>query len=244
MQPPVSNAPVSAPIAPIDDRSRPTVMKQFITALSPRAEMAIVLLCAFAFPLVYTALIALKMVDLGVVTDARLLRIVAFELVILTLIGWVLWTRGWTLDRIGIRAPVFQDVLDGVGLLVVAYLIPAALQRYLPAEMTQNATDALSFAPLSLPLVIVTSVVNPVFEEVFVVGYVFAAFGESNRMLALNVSVALRVAYHLSQGPAAVIFILPMAIVFAWWYSTRPSLWPLLLAHIGLDLIGLAQYTG
>ena len=109
--------------------------------------------------------------------------------------------------------------------------------------MKQSASNALSFAPLSLPIVVLTSLVNPVFEELFVVGYVFAVFGDKNRIMAINVSVALRLAYHLSQGPAAVVFILPMAVVFAWWYSTRPSLWPLLMAHVALDFIGLAPHT-
>ena len=219
-------------------------MKQFTAALSPRAEIAIVLACALGIPLAYTVLLAAGVVEHEIITDARLLRVLAFEIVVLGVLGALLWSRGGTLPQLGLNTPVFQDVIDGAGLLVVAYVIPAGILGLLPLEMKQAATNALSFAPLSLPIVLATSLVNPLFEEVFVVGYVFAILGPSNRVLAINLSVALRLASHLSQGPAAVIFILPMAVVFAWWYSTRPSLWPLLSAHVALEFLGLAPHTG
>jgi membrane protease YdiL (CAAX protease family) len=218
-------------------------MKQFAAALSLRAEIAIVLACAFGLPLAYTMMLALGAVEREFVTDALLLRVVAFEVAMLGALGALLWSRDWTFERLGIATPSFQDVLDAVGLLVVAYLIPAGILALLPPDMKQAATNALSFTPLSLPVVVAASLVSPLFEEVFVVGYVFAVLGPANKTMAINISVALRLAYHLSQGAAAVIFILPMAVVFAWWYSTRPSLWPLLMAHIALEFLGLAPHT-
>jgi membrane protease YdiL (CAAX protease family) len=221
-------------------------MKRVVANLSSQAEIAIVLLCAFGIPIAYVVLLALGVLEPQTVTNARMMQLLAFELVVLGALGALLWARGWTFERLGMGRPVFQDVIDGAGLVVVAYVIPAGILLLLPPDVKQSATNALSFAPLSLPLVILTSVVNALFEEIFVVGYVFAVLsvGGTNRAMAINVSIALRLAYHLSQGPAAVIFILPLAVVFAWWYSTRPSLWPLLFAHAALDLIGLARHVG
>jgi len=87
------------------------------------------------------------------------------------------------------------------------------------------------------------SVVNPIFEETFVVGYVFAAWQGASRWTAINISAAVRLTYHLYQGPIAVISILPLGIFFAWWLSSRGRLWPLILAHAGLDFIGLASFA-
>jgi hypothetical protein len=218
-------------------------MKQFTAALSPRAEIAIVLLCAFGLPLAYSVLLATGAVEREFITDALLLRVIAFEVAMLGALGGLLWSRDWTFERLGLNTPTFQDVIDAVGLLVVAYLIPAGILALLPHDLKQAATGAFSFTPLSLPIVVATSLVSPLFEEVFVVGYVFAVMGPANKTIAINVSIALRLAYHLSQGPAAVIFILPLAVVFAWWYSTRPSLWPLLMAHVALEFLGLAPHA-
>jgi membrane protease YdiL (CAAX protease family) len=222
-------------------------MKRLVTALSPQTEIAIVLLCAFGIPLAYSLLMALHVFDVPAMSDARLWRTVAFESIMVAGLGALLYARRWTLDRFGIGTPTLQDLIDGAGLLVVAYLIPAGLLAVLPPDIKQSVTSSgLLFAPggISLPLVGLTSIVNPIFEEVFVVGYVFAVLGRASPLMAINVSIALRFAYHLYQGPAAVIFILPLAVVFAWWYSTRPSLWPLLIAHAALDFIGLSQHVG
>ncbi|MBI1213920.1 MAG: CPBP family intramembrane metalloprotease [Alphaproteobacteria bacterium] len=219
-------------------------MKRLIAAIPQQAEIAIVLICAFGLPLTYSVLIASGVVDAGTTTDARLVRLLIFELATLGLLGSLLWARGWTLERLGFGTPVLQDAIDGAGLVAVAYLLPACILLVLPTELKQSAASTLLFGPLSLPAIVATSIVNPVFEEVFVVGYVFAALRGANGMLAINVSIALRLAYHLYQGAASVIFILPLAVMFAWWYSKRASLWPLLFAHAALDFMALSRHLG
>jgi len=217
-------------------------MKRFAAALSPQTEIALVLLAAFALPVTYSLLILTKVAALPA-SDTRLLMGLAFEAVVLAILGTILAARGWTLERLGIGKLTLQDAIDGVGLLAAAYLIPAMVLSILPPDIKQSITTAVPSIALSgigVALALVATVLTPIFEEVFVVGYVFAALGDKNKALALNVSVALRLGYHLYQGAVALIFVLPMAVVFAWWYSTRPSLWPLLIAHAGLSAIGFA----
>ena len=221
-------------------------MKRFIASLPPQAEIAIVLLCAFGWPAVHSLLVATRILDPVAMSDGRLLWTVVIEVTTLALLGAFLRARGWTVERFGLGAPSVEDGIDGAGLLAVAYLVPATILLFMPADLKQGIYGgALAFAPggLSLALVILMSVVNPIFEEVFVVGYVFAATPASNRLTAINISTALRLVYHLYQGPSSVIFILPLALVFAWWFSTRGRLWSLVLAHAGLDLIGLASHA-
>jgi membrane protease YdiL (CAAX protease family) len=218
-------------------------MKRIAAALSPQTEITVVLLTAFAVPVIYSSLILMKVTDLPASSDARLLIGLVFEVVVLVTLGALLSARGWTLERLGIGSLTLQDAIDGVGLLVAAYLIPAVILSVLPPDARQSISASVptfALTGVSLALAIAASLLTPIFEEVFVVGYVFAALGGKNKALAMNVSVALRLAYHLYQGAAAAIFILPMAVVFAWWYSTRPSLWPLLIAHAALSIIGFA----
>lgn len=217
-------------------------MKRFAATLSPQSEILLVLLAAFAVPAIWSTLILMKIATLPD-SGTRILLGLAFEAVVLITLGALLSARGWTLERLGIGAFTLQDVIDGAGLLAAAYLIPAVILSVLPPEIKQTIAANVPTFELSgvgLALALIASILSPLFEEIFVVGYVFAALGEKNKALAMNLSVALRLSYHLYQSLAAAIFILPMAVIFAWWYVTRPSLWPLLIAHTGLSLIGFA----
>jgi membrane protease YdiL (CAAX protease family) len=44
---------------------------------------------------------------------------------------------------------------------------------------------------------------------------------------------------HLYQGPVGIVSIVPLGILYGYAYSRTRMLWPLILAHIVIDLIGL-----
>jgi hypothetical protein len=58
----------------------------------------------------------------------------------------------------------------------------------------------------------------------------------------VNVSVAIRLLYHLYQGGIGVIGIIPFGLIFAWWYARIGRLWPLFVAHGLTDAAGLLQF--
>jgi membrane protease YdiL (CAAX protease family) len=91
-----------------------------------------------------------------------------------------------------------------------------------------------------MELVFVASAVNGVFEEVFVAGYAITALQQARSMwTAINVSTAVRVMYHLYQGPVAFLTIAPMGLLFGYVYARTRQLWPLIVAHVLLDIVGL-----
>ncbi|OQP81847.1 MULTISPECIES: CPBP family intramembrane glutamic endopeptidase [Xanthomonas] len=49
--------------------------------------------------------------------------------------------------------------------------------------------------------------------------------------------------YHLYQGPIGAISILMLGLILGWWMARRGRLWPAILAHGVLDLLGLMVYT-
>jgi uncharacterized protein len=59
----------------------------------------------------------------------------------------------------------------------------------------------------------------------------------------INVSVAIRLLYHLYQGPLGVLYIVPLGLVFAWWYARSARLWPLVIAHALYDFSALAIFV-
>ena len=84
------------------------------------------------------------------------------------------------------------------------------------------------------------STVNGIFEEVFVAGYIITALTPVRGMwMGINVSTGLRLLYHLYQGPVGILSIVPVGLMFGYLYARTRQLWPLIFAHILIDLIGL-----
>jgi membrane protease YdiL (CAAX protease family) len=56
------------------------------------------------------------------------------------------------------------------------------------------------------------------------------------------VSVGIRLLCHLYQGPLAV-GIVPVGLVFTWYYARTHRLWPVVIAHAISDFVALVAYT-
>jgi membrane protease YdiL (CAAX protease family) len=61
--------------------------------------------------------------------------------------------------------------------------------------------------------------------------------------VAINTSVVVRLLYHLYQGPIGIMTIVPMGLLYGYVYSRTRQLWPLVVAHVLVDLIGLTLGT-
>ena len=95
----------------------------------------------------------------------------------------------------------------------------------------------LGTSQLDFGTVLLFSVVNGIYEETFVVGYVVACLARQSTRVVIISSALIRFSYHVYQGPEAVLFILPMGLVFAYLYVKYRRLWPLVLCHIILDIV-------
>jgi membrane protease YdiL (CAAX protease family) len=223
-------------------------MKEFLKALSGRAEFLIVVLGAFGLFLLSNLVLLLDPSAISAVppiTNDQLQQTVYYEIVALSVLGAFLRARKWTFERLGIGADL-RDTIIGVGLMVLVYVISAVIQTIAASvapSIVETAAKVLRLGePLGLGTVAVTSLVNSVFEEVFVCAYVIAALREKRGVaVAVNVSVALRVTYHLYQGALGALTIAPIGLLFAYWYVRSGRLWPVIVAHALLDFIGLLQ---
>jgi len=229
-------------------------MKDWIRRLSFQSEFTIVVLGAFGLALVST-LLALAAPDLVLhgappLTNARLLRTALFELVVGALLWQLLMLRAWTGAQLGL-APVSRSSRDfftvpliGIGLALAAYAAYVVLvivaANISPDVIQQALSRHLVAAPIPITTVILVILINPVFEEVFVCGYVIASLrdriGVTN---AINVSAGIRVACHLYQGVTGVLSIIPFALIAAVWFARKGRLGPLILAHALVDFLGL-----
>jgi membrane protease YdiL (CAAX protease family) len=177
--------------------------------------------------------------------NVHLYGLVVLELVTLPVVAVILHTRGWRVKdfpvliskpatALGVLAYAaglgMNFVLGSVFWSVFASLRPMAeaFAAYQPPH------------PPSLVAVYLVSVINPVFEEVIVCGYVVPAltsrFGQTT---AINVSVIIRGTYHLYQGVVNLPFHLGYGLMQAYLYARFRNLWPLIVSHALGDFVPL-----
>ena len=227
-------------------------MRQFLRKGPPTVELSIVIAVAFGLPIV-TSVIAFVGHTVApavtVVVDANswLWSLLIYELPVTAVLFLFLKIRGWTLVGIGLR-PALLDPFIGIGLAIVCYVafyvsfvgvwLAVAFTRGHPMSMAQHFVPHGAF----LAPAIAVSLVNAIYEEVFVCGYIVSAMERARwrSWTAINVSVAVRVTYHLYQGIIGVVTIVPIGLVFALWYWRSRRLWPAIVAHGVIEFIAFA----
>lgn len=147
----------------------------------------------------------------------------------------ILKTRGWKWGDFAVhasRGATILGVIMAIALFAFGYAFEAIFGK-VPAVLSGSL----------LPILLV-SALNPLFEELLVLGYVVQAMRKKFGITtAFNVSLALRILYHLYQGPLAVIPIAVMALVFTLVYVKMGRLWPVIVSHALLDFLGLTVDT-
>jgi len=166
-----------------------------------------------------------------VIGDKELLATVLYELLFGAVIFFLLRHRGWKWADFAVHASKGSTIL-GVMLAV------AVLLAWLVIEAVIGKVPSVANAGLAT--VTLVSIVNPAFEEILVLAYVVQAMRKRFGLTtAVNVSVAIRLAYHLYQGPLAVIPIALFGVIVTVVYVRMGRLWPAIVAHGILDFVGL-----
>jgi membrane protease YdiL (CAAX protease family) len=212
--------------------------------LTPGVEFLIVITWAFGLT-IFTSIVAMGMdPDRAAFTNYSLIGGMVQSIAITVVLGWFLKIRGWTLAKIGLGVTM-RGTSWGLLLFVLSLALVFAIRAVgqfsfglAPGELDQRlaATEGLN-----MQVVFMSSVVSAAFEELFVAGYVITALSATRGpWTAINVSTGLRVLCHLYQGPLGVLTVVPLGLLFGWLYVRTRQLWPLVLAHVLLDVAGLA----
>jgi membrane protease YdiL (CAAX protease family) len=226
-------------------------MWKYVRQLSGRAEFIIVVVGAFGLVLpssVWHLFVPPSVSgERAQITTAGLQQLIVYEVLVCAVLGSFLRARGWTFERIGLK-PGVRDSVIGLGFVVVTYLFDIiawnVVVHLAPGVARAAAASSVTGTSLDFFTVLVASAINGTFEEVFVCAYIISALKSSRGIAtAVNVSAGLRVTYHFYQGAYGVLTIAPMALLFAYWYVRTGRLWPLIIAHIVVDVIGLISLS-
>src|SRR5690348_4820695 len=173
--------------------------------------------------------------------QARLVRTFAAEVIYVILLWPWLAARGWSFGAIA-GAPQPIDIWRGFGLAIAAYVA-----YYCSAytwvvfgpgtyEVLQKATPVGTAAAWVITMGVI---LNPIVEEFLWLGYGITALRRYGTRTAVLVSLSLRLFVHLYQGRLAFISVLPLAVVFTLYFVRTRRLWPVIVAHMLFDTLGL-----
>jgi uncharacterized protein len=177
--------------------------------------------------------------------DHRVWTLLVYQLSVAPVIMYILWERGWKWPDFTVHVTP-RGVLQGMGLGIVAFALSKAAFLMTSSVATASVAPAAAVAvPAAAGLLTVAgilgaAIVKAVFEEILVVGYVIQSLrGRFGIALAVNASIALRMSFHLYQGPGAFLTFAVLGLVFTLFYIRTGRLWPLIVAHALVEAIHL-----
>jgi uncharacterized protein len=212
-----------------------------------KSEFAIVILGAFGYFSFLSVYSAFNPSPLPPISQQGLQGLIVFESIVLLLLVLFLHLRGWTWKCVGI-APSIKYTLIGFGLAGVIYLADV-LVWIAVHDLGMHPSYAGSYAELAIHglhirSAVAVSIVNPLYEELFLCGYLVTALKEKYaEVTAVNISVGIRLVCHLYQGAIGVLSIIPFGLMVTWWYARTGKLWPILVAHAVIDLTSLLRFV-
>ncbi|WP_167668541.1 CPBP family intramembrane glutamic endopeptidase [Saccharomonospora xinjiangensis] len=173
---------------------------------------------------------------------------------VVQLVGWgalgiyLLWRAGVGLSRIGLdRWKPRSDTLWGlalaamIGIPGLAFYF-AAWKLGFNLAVQPSTLDQTWWRPLVLTL---SAFGNSFAEEVLVVGYLLTRLRQLglSENASLLVSSVLRGSYHLYQGLGGFVGNVVMGVVFGRVWQRTGRLWPLVAAHLLLDVVAFVGYA-
>jgi membrane protease YdiL (CAAX protease family) len=213
-------------------------MKSFIHNLSERAVFCLVTLACFWWGIT-GGITAIMCNGWGVPLTAELSNNGALGLVLLELLGlavtlWIGSIRGWSFKSLGLQLS-WRYTATGILLCLIVGLAVGIVGMLLPGRVKFHPVAG----HLSVPFVILVSVINPFFEETMESGYFIHSLQRYGQWTAVLASALFRTFLHAYQGMNAVLIVLPIGLIFGFVYWKWRQLWPLIVAHILFDLYAL-----
>lgn len=217
------------------------MLKERIEKFGERTEFVLVLAISFIYFIGTSLSVLLRHVRTLELTTARALWGIAIEVAILFLIGVMLRVRGWNVTRLTERFSL-ASALAGLplfGAYMMSYWTASWIALSIDPSVSRMST--MRMVVTASPVVVgVLIVVNSVFEEALVTGYVITVLSPQGAALAITASTLIRLLYHLYQGPIATLSILPLGLLFGAVYWRWRTLWPLMVAHSIANAIAFA----
>ncbi|WP_049975815.1 CPBP family intramembrane glutamic endopeptidase [Chthoniobacter flavus] len=217
-------------------------MKSFIRNLSAPVEFFLVIFVCFWWgiigSIVAVASHSWRVSSAVEFTDSGALTLVIIELSGLAVTFWSGRIRGWSFQSFGLQ-PTWRSTGAGF-LLCLAAGSAIGVSVLLANAIFPGSAQFLPVAShVSVPLLILASAINPVFEETIEIGYFVRSLERYGMWAAVLASALFRAFLHAYQGANAIVVVFPIGLIFGFVYWKWRQLWPLIVAHALFDLYAL-----
>lgn len=217
-------------------------MKSFIRNLPIPVGFCLIIFIGFGMGIYFLILRLMHGIFVREASNEKLLASAIIELAVLAMVLWLGKRRGWPLATLGVRIS-WKGTGGGILLFVVAYLAMVGIGMWAQTMHPQPPLKIIVVG-LTLPFILLYSIINAIFEEVFEAGYFIHTLQRLGMWPAILASALFRAFLHLGLlglNGAISIFVFGVLLGFAYWRWRR--LWPLILAHAGCDFVGLIYYS-
>lgn len=175
-------------------------------------------------------------------TDSALLEIIALEGVLAATALAYLRARGYALGQL-VAVPSANGCLVGLLLYLASMLLSSPLWALFGTadSVSQPIEEMVTGATISFLPLVALSVVNGLYEETFLLGYLQRSLDRSGALFAIGLPLLVRVLYHLYQGPAGAASVIGFGIVLGVYFRWRRDLWSVVFAHIFADIAAFSM---
>jgi uncharacterized protein len=216
-------------------------MNSFIRNLTPRGEVFLVFAIWIGLGIITRNIMGHLMPGAplhGEFSNLGLVVLSIYQLLVLALVFlYIGRIRGWSFPSFG-----FQISWKWTGLGVLLF-VPAKLLYVLRRMIVSPNIAGLLAGQFALPIIIISSIITGIFEESMEVGYIIKVAEKYGMWTAVLMSALIRTVLHTYQGAVGMACVLVIGVTFGLVYWKFRQLWPLIVAHILIDIIGDLQYA-
>lgn len=171
--------------------------------------------------------------------DGELLSMAGLEIILAVVALTILRKRGY--DVAGLwPQPDWRGCAVGLGLYLGVLVLDLLVTAQFSNVDQQPGSQMMARAHMSLPAILIMSVVNGTYEEVFLLGFLLRGLRAFGLSFTLGASLLVRALYHTYQGPLGTVQILIFGLVLSIYYVSSGKLWPVVFAHILGDIVPLS----
>lgn len=223
-------------------------MKTYIQKLSPINEFFVVTFVLFGYLIFNSSKSLYCKITFGkavTFTNLSVIKVLSFEVFALFFVCTLLSMRGYSTKDIQVEIN-FNSTIYGFWLLLKYYfsallilVIPIAIISMTIYDLSPYVKNPMFRADLSYIAISGITLINPVFEELALMRYLFTSIEKiKSTNTALYLSLVVRLSYHLYQG-LGVLMIAIFGYIMGKAFIKKRNIWPLIVCHACLDLISL-----
>ena len=222
-------------------------MQSFIRNLSAPAEFCLVILICFGLSISYSLqVIASHLMHMAPpqphISNVLAIQSLIQKLLALAVVLGIGHIRGWSFATLGFQ---ISWKWTGLGILLCVLVTVAAslIHKLAHAIHPEPATFGVSVGALTLPVIFIFSVANPIFEETIEAGYFIRSLQRFGMWPAALASAFFKSFLHAYQGVSGALGIFTIGVILGLAYWKWRQLWPLIVCHFLRDCLGLLYLT-